>query len=180
MAPGQLLLGSIARLEEVKNHDFLISVASCLRERGASFRMMFIGDGSRRLELEARVCQLDLEEQVQFLGVRRDVDRLLGAMDQLVMPSHYEGIPVVLMEAQASGLPCLVSDAVSAEVDLGVGLIDFRATDDPDSWAGRILDLGADVRRTESLLTEQVRLAGGDIDESVSLLYRLYSLRDTA
>ena len=178
--PGQLLLGSIARLEPVKNHDFLISVASRLRERGASFRMVFVGDGSRRLELEGRVSQLDLDGQVHFLGIRRDVERLLGAMDQLVMPSHYEGVPVVLMEAQASGLPCLVSDAITSEVDLGVGLVDFLPTDDPDLWAGRTLALGGGARRTEPLLAEQVRLAGGDIDGSVSLLYRLYGLRGTA
>ena len=180
VAPGELLLGSVARLEVVKNHDHLISVASCLRERGSSFRMMLVGEGSRRPELEARVRQLDLDGQVEFLGVRRDVDLLLGAMDQLVMPSLYEGIPVVLMEAQASGLPCLVSDAVSGEVDLGVGLVDFLPTDDPDAWAARILDLGSSARRTEPLLTEQVRLAGGDIDASLNVLYRLYSLQDTA
>ena len=136
--PGVPLIGSVARFEEVKNHIFLLRVAAMLRDRGVAFKMAFAGDGSLRHTLEDRVRSEGLEHHVSFLGLRRDTARLMNAFDVLAMPSHYEGIPVVLMEAQACGLPCLVSDAVSEEVDYGLGLVRFLSIDSVDLWADAI------------------------------------------
>lgn len=129
-----LVLGSVARLERVKNHDFVIDVARRLSEEGTDFKILLAGDGSRRRELETLVAEAGLSHLVKFLGLYRDVPGLLAALDGLIMPSHYEGVPVSVIEAQATGLPCLISDAVSREVDLGVGLTSFLPINDPDPW----------------------------------------------
>lgn len=177
VSDGQLVLGSVARFEPVKNHDFIVAIAEQLRGEGVEFQMLLVGDGSRRQELVSVVQQAGLEGQVRFLGLRGDVPTLLAAMDGLIMPSLYEGIPVALVEAQAAGLPCFVSQAVSREVDLGVGLIDFLPLDDVRPWVDRIAS-AKDRRVSTELLTEQIRGAGADIRSGVDALYDIYGLEE--
>jgi glycosyltransferase EpsF len=175
ISEGQLVLGSVARFETVKNHDFVIGIAEQLRGEGVDFQMLLAGDGSRRQELARAVQRAGLEGQVRFLGLRRDVPTVLASMDGLLMPSLYEGIPVALVEAQATGLPCFVSQAVSREVDLGVGLIDFLPLDDVQPWVDRVI--GAKDRRVSSeTLAAQLRRAGADIRSGVDTLYDIYGL----
>ena len=172
------LIGAVARFEEVKNHIFLLGLAGMLRDRGVAFKMAFAGEGSLRRGLEERVRSEGLEHHVSFLGLRRDTARLMNAFDVLAMPSHYEGIPVVLMEAQACGLPCLVSDAVSEEVDYGLGLVRFLAIDSVDLWADAIsapLPLRAGAEDPAAWATT-LRGEGADIEQSIDLLYKLYAL----
>lgn len=174
-----LLVGSVARFEEVKNHGFLIRVAEQLRDHaGREVMMAFVGEGALRSDYERRVLELDLQESVLFLGLRRDIPKLMAGFDVLAMPSHYEGIPVVLMEAQAVGLPALVSDAVSEEVDFQLGLLEFLPIKDPEIWTKALAHrtprtpVGPEHR-------ELVRNAGGDLAEAVELLERLYGVRGT-
>lgn len=170
-----MLLGAIARLEEVKNHSFLLDVAQRLDQRGVAFRMVFAGDGSLRDRLQEECGARGLQSRVRFLGLHRDVRGLMAGLDLLLMPSHYEGIPVVLMEAQASGLGSLVSTGVSREVDLGVDLVEFLPLEDPGVWVDRTLGRTRSRPHAEDL-TERVRAAGAGIEDSVALLYRLYGL----
>jgi glycosyltransferase EpsF len=172
----RLVLLSVARFEPVKNHEFLIELARSLHSRGVMFKLLLAGEGSRRPAIEELVADLNLTECVSFLGLQSDVPQLLAAADGVLMPSHYEGIPVALIEAQASGVPCLVSDAVSQEVDLGVGLIDFLPLPPEEAWVDRVEDLRGRRARSGDI-EEQVRSAGADVAEGVELLYRLYEVQ---
>ena len=168
----------MARLEPVKNHDFVLSLARRLGDEGVASRVFLAGVGSRREELEDAVSVLGLGETVQFLGLWEDVPRLLAALDGLLMPSHYEGIPVSLIEAQAAGLPCLVSEAVSREVDLGLGLVDFLPIDDVDAWLAPVAALPQRRSSTGADTTERARAAGADVHDGADLLLTLYGLEE--
>lgn len=173
----QLVLGSVARFEPVKNHDFVIAIAEQLRSAGVDFQILLVGDGSRRCELVDAVQRAGLDGEVRFLGLRRDIPAVLAALDGLLMPSLYEGIPVALVEAQATGLPCFASQAVSREVDLGVGLVDFLPLDDARQWVSPIVE-AKDRRVLSASLVEQLRGAGADIRSGVDTLYDIYCLRE--
>ena len=129
-----LLLISVARLERVKNHEFMIKLAEVLATRQLQFRMLFAGAGSLASEIRRSIDAKKLHGHVELLGPRADVADLLKASDVLIMPSLFEGLPVVLVEAQASGLPCLVSSTVTQEADLGLGLLKYLSIDRVHDW----------------------------------------------
>jgi glycosyltransferase EpsF len=173
---GCMALGVVARLEPVKNHDFVLRLARQLADDGLQFQVLLAGVGSRRGELEEMVRELRLDDHVRFLGLSKDVPRLLAALDGLLMPSHYEGIPVALVESQAAGLPSLVSEAVSREADLGIGLVDFLPIGSVNAWPAAVATLPQRRSAAASGTTERVRAAGADVREGAALLLRLYGL----
>lgn len=144
LSQSSLVLVSVARFEPVKNHQFLIRLASLLSERGIDYEMLLVGDGRLREEVEGEIIARSLGARVCVLGLRADVEAILRASDMFLMPSLHEGLPVALVEAQASGVTCLVSDRVSREADLGLGLVRFLPIDDPTGWADSI-ESGAKV-----------------------------------
>ena len=135
LADGCLTILQVGRYMPVKNHAFSVQVAVALREAGVDFRMLFVGTGPEQAAIEAGVREHGLQEQVILLGLRADIPELMAAADVMLMPSLYEGFPVVLVESQAAGLPAVVSSAISAEVDLGLDLVHAVALDAPmDRW----------------------------------------------
>lgn len=115
----------VGRLDAVKNQRFTLEVARKLKRNGSNFVILLVGRGNLEAELRREIQSSGLVAQVRLLGIREDIPVLLNAADLFILPSLVEGFPVVLVEAQAAGVPCLVSDRVSAEVDLGMGLIRF-------------------------------------------------------
>ncbi|ATH93264.1 glycosyltransferase family 1 protein [Bacillus glycinifermentans] len=118
-----LVIGHVGRFFEQKNHPFLLELAGSLKKTGTPFQAVFAGDGPLRKQIEEQAARLGLEDEVLFLGVVEDVPSLMRTFDVFVMPSLFEGLPLVLVEAQASGLPCVVSDTITKETDLGLGLL---------------------------------------------------------
>ena len=139
LAPDSLVVIQVGRLQPVKNHAFSLRIAEALRERGHSFRLLLVGTGELEQRIEEEIRARGLEPHVRLLGVREDIPALMKAADVMLMPSLHEGFPVVLVESQASGLPAVVSGAISPEVDLGLGLVEFVDLDaSPSLWADRI------------------------------------------
>ena len=167
----------MARLEPVKNHRFLIETAAELVRRGDPVRVVLVGDGSLRQQLEEQVSVAGLGDVVSFLGVRSDVADLFRAMDVFAMPSHYEGLPVVLVEAQATGLPCVVSSAVTREADLDLSLIRYVEPGSPEAWADA---LAATVRPDLGSATIRAALhaRGYDVREAAGRLLELYGVAE--
>ena len=124
----------IGRLVEVKNHQFSIQVAEALKKRGIDFTIYFIGKGPLESSLKKQVLEKQLEDSIIFLGLRTDVTELMASSDYMIMPSLHEGFPVVLVESQAVSLKSMVSDNISKEVDLGLGLVSFLSTDSIEEW----------------------------------------------
>ena len=131
-----LAILQVGRYMPVKNHAFSVQLATALQRAGVAFRMLFVGTGSEQAAIEARVRELGLQEQVLLLGLRADIPERMAAADVMLMPSLYEGFPVVLVESQAAGLPAVVSSDISPEVDLGLGLVDAVGLHAPlEDWA---------------------------------------------
>lgn len=120
----------VGRLDLVKNQNFTLQVARKLRRSDPNFLILLVGRGNLEAELRREIEAGGLEAHVRLLGIREDIPELLNAADLFILPSLVEGFPVVLVEAQAAGVPSLVSDRVSAEVDLGMGLIRFLPVPD--------------------------------------------------
>lgn len=137
------------------------------------FEMLFAGTGSLREHLEHEIDARGLLGSVRLLGMRNDVDRLLQSADFLLMPSHFEGLPVVLVEAQAVGVPCLVSDRVTRESDLGLGLLRFLSIDDATEWADA-LEAGSPTPRSPAEVAEAFDASGYSPQRALARLLPLY------
>lgn len=140
---GAFVVGHVGIFRLQKNHAFLLDVAAELVAREPRARLLLVGDGDLRPEIERKIAALGLGEHVVLAGVRADVARLmLGAMDAFVFPSRNEGLGIVLLEAQAAGLPCVVSDVVPAEASVVAELTDRRSlSESPARWAEAVLAL---------------------------------------
>ncbi|SIO09786.1 Glycosyltransferase involved in cell wall bisynthesis [Singulisphaera sp. GP187] len=118
------VVGHVGRFVRQKNHNLLIEIAAELVRRAPGFRLLLVGEGELRPEIEAKVADLGLSRWVIFAGSRADVPRLMrGAMDVFVLPSWWEGLPLVGIEAQAAGLPLLISDCLTLELDIVPDLV---------------------------------------------------------
>lgn len=141
------VIGHIGNLLPVKNHLFMLDIMAELVKRQPNCRMIFAGDGVMRQPIEEKRKELELEDKVILFGVRTDTAALLQAMDVFLFPSKYEGLPIAMVEAQCSGLPNLVSDVITSDVDV-TPLVHKMSLEEPASaWAEKILELGADKRK---------------------------------
>lgn len=139
LADGAPVVGHVGRFDAVKNHTFLLDVFAALRERRPDAVLLLAGDGPLRAEMEKKAAGLGIDSSVMFLGVRPDVARLMQAMDCFVMPSLYEGLPMALVEAQAAGLPCLISNVIPHDCDIEGGSIKRESLGaGADEWASRV------------------------------------------
>lgn len=139
---GKCVVGHIGRFDAQKNHQFIIDVFNKVYAKNNDARLLLVGDGGLKEELQKQVQDLRLQNAVNFLGLRSDVENILQAMDVFLFPSLYEGLPVTLIEAQAAGLKCIVSDQISAEVKI-TDLIEFIPLTEPVSyWAEQVLKYG--------------------------------------
>tara|TARA_Y100001973_G_scaffold50738_1_gene75296 strand:+ start:15962 stop:17020 length:1059 start_codon:yes stop_codon:yes gene_type:complete len=138
---GQIIILHLARFTPVKNHRFSLKIAADLKSLGIEFKFLLTGIGPELNRIKQLVEKNNLSKEIEFLGARSDIANLMKSSDVLILPSFYEGFPVVLVEAQASGLPSVVSTRISPEVDMGMGLVDFVDLDDPvRHWVDRIID----------------------------------------
>lgn len=142
-----LVIGHIGNLLPVKNHLFMLDVMKELVKKRPDCRMIFAGDGVMREQIEKKREELGLEPYVRLLGVRTDTAALLQAMDVFLFPSKYEGLPIAMVEAQCSGLPNLVSDVITADVDVTPLVHKLSLEKDASVWADQILELSAQKRK---------------------------------
>ena len=146
--PGTILVGSVGRLDEAKGYDVLIE--SMVRLADSRLRLLLVGDGPRRAALAALVADRGLAEKVRFLGWRDDVPRVLATLDVFVLPSRWEGHSMALLEAMASGRPCVVSDIPELTDVLGDACERARPGD-PDALASALRALVDDAARRATL-----------------------------
>lgn len=166
------VIGHIGRFMPPKNHDYILRVFSCVKCKNSKAKLLLIGDGELRNVIKQKSMQLGIADDVLFLGVRSDVADILQAVDLFVLPSKYEGLGIVLIEAQCEGIPCVIADSVPRECEVCSDLITRRSiSEDPERWAECILNLKDTSRK--SRLTE-VKLAGYDIAENAAKLQQFY------
>jgi len=137
------VIGHIGRFVELKNHSFMIDVLNEILKRRSNSYLILVGTGNLLQKVQGKVKEFGLEDNVRFLGLRNDIPELLNAFDCFLLPSVYEGLPTVLVEAQTIGIPCFVSDTVSKESDMGIGNYEsISLTKNASYWADTILNSG--------------------------------------
>ncbi len=136
----RLVVGHIGRFVHQKNHDFLIDVFYEVHRQQPDSVLLLVGEGELQESVKQKVHDRHLDSSVKFLGVRSDVHRLYQAFDVFLLPSRFEGLPVVGVEAQAAGLPCVFSDAVTKEVKFTDRLTFVGLEAGEAVWAERVLE----------------------------------------
>lgn len=170
------VVGHVGRFAPMKNHRFLLQVAAEIVRRRPEIHFLLVGDGPLRAETEAQARSLGLQSQMHFAGIRRDVPRLLrGAMDLFLFPSLYEGLGLVLLEAQAAGLRAVVSDAVPREaVVFPPGICYLSLSAGAAEWAAEVVRLVDEPRLEASAALKCVSESPFAIERSVQSLSHLY------
>lgn len=168
----EFVIGHIGRFNKQKNHEFLIKIFKAVHEKHPTAVLMLVGDGHLRGKFEKQVKDLNLHKNVIFTGVRPDVNELLQVMDVFVFPSFFEGLGIVAVEAQAAGLPCLLSETIPEEAHV-TNLAEVLSLKDPiQMWRDKILE---HTSRQDRVVTEkQIRANGYDISETSNWLENFY------
>lgn len=168
---GKFVIGHVGRFNKQKNHEFLIDIFEKIYEKEKNSILLLIGVGDLEEKIRKRVENLGLTSVVKFLGLRSDIPDLLQAVDVFVFPSLFEGLPVTLVEAQASGLPCVISDTISNEVEITPNIKFVSLGKGADSWSNHILDFNTHTRKN---MYDTIRENGFDIETNVRWLENLY------
>lgn len=165
------VVGHVGRLQYPKNQDFLIDVFVEISKKVSNARLLLVGEGGLETDLKSKVSLLGLNDKVTFTGFRNDVNCLLQAMDVFCLPSRFEGLPIVLIEAQSAGLKCFASNVITPEICLtnNIELLDL----DIESWSERLIEISKGYERNN--MYDEITEAGYNIVEQVKVIERLYS-----
>ncbi len=169
----KIVIGHVGNFNNQKNHDFLIDVFYNLVKQNFKYYLVLIGKGYTQPSIEQKVKTLGIEDKVLFVGKSSKVGQWLQAMDIMVLPSKFEGFPLVLVEWQIAGLPCVVSDRVTKEVKL-TNLVQFISLDkEPEYWARKIRKIQIQDRNLiKDKVVNQIKEKGYDIKENAKRLDR--------
>ena len=167
----ELVLGHVGRFMPEKNHDFLIDIFAEVHKRVPDAKLILVGTGPLEANVRKKVSDLNLADNVDFLGVRSDVNRILQAVDVFVLPSLYEGLGISAVEAQTAGAYCVLSDTVP-QICKMTDIVDFISLNSsPDQWADSII-AGGNVARVDH--STEVIQAGYDIRVTANWLQNFY------
>lgn len=137
----KFVVGHVGRFMTQKNHMYLLEVFKCIKGKIPNAVLILVGDGDLKEKIEKRIEELNLEESVKFLGVRSDIPELFMAMDITIFPSFFEGMPNTIIEAQGTGLECIISDTITKEANI-TGLVTYMSINDlPEKWAEKCVEI---------------------------------------
>ncbi|MBP5174233.1 MAG: glycosyltransferase family 1 protein [Clostridia bacterium] len=161
----------IGRFYWPKNHEFLLRIFAGIMKIRPDVVLLLAGEGELLEATKSLAAKYNISDNVIFLGLRTDIPDLLSASDVMVFPSRYEGLGISVIEAQASGLPCLVSDRVPGEAAL-TGLVSSMSLDEsPEKWAEKAVEMSSVPRKSGA---DDVRAAGYDIQSAAKMLQSFY------
>lgn len=142
----KLVIGHVGRFTYAKNHEFLIEVFNELQTVRPDSVLLLFGRGELEDDVKTQVQELHIENKVQFMGVVSNVYDYLNALDVFVFPSRFEGLGIVLIEAQASGLPCIINDTLTGEINLTDQVRRISLNAPKINWVNTILDAKVENR----------------------------------
>ena len=169
----ELIIGHVGRFALQKNHEYLIDIFTDLLHRHTDAKLVLVGTGELLNRIKQKVSSLGIEKSVLFLGVRNDVSELMQAFDIFLLPSLHEGLPVAGVEAQAAGLPCVISSSVSPEVKLSDNIRLVSLDSSTSEWCDAVDEL-YNARVNRELGADIVRKAGIDIKDVIIKLMNIY------
>lgn len=166
----KFVVGHVGRFRPQKNHSFVIDIFKEVCEKEPNSILLLVGDGPLEEEIKKKVHDLGLEDKVKFLGSRDDVNDLMQAMDVFILPSLYEGFGIVLIEAQASGLKCVISESIPTDAIISEKVKQLSLGDDISTWAKEILSSKSE--RKEGI--EDIEKSKYDIKSNAKWLENFY------
>lgn len=175
----EMVIGHIGTFKESKNQKFLIKILKVMIDNDIDANLMLVGDGGMKKEIEGMARKYNLYDKVRFVGIRNDIDLVLQSMDVFVFPSIYEGLGLVLLEAQASNVPCVVSEAIQEEADLHLGLFrKLNLKDDIVTWIQNILE-AKEQRRiiNKEDIIKTFESSGYSVHKGVQRLMDIYNIK---
>jgi glycosyltransferase involved in cell wall biosynthesis len=165
------VVGHVGRFDPSKNHLLLIDALEIAVQRNPNLHLLLVGGGGTTRDMvEMRAHEIGVHDRVTFAGVRGDVPRLLTAMDVFAFPSEYEGLGLALVEAQAAGLPVVVSDSIPADALISRHWIKRLPPTNPHAWAEAMLD-AAQIPHDRRVRSFDDRF---DIDHNLRELISIY------
>ncbi|WP_137128940.1 glycosyltransferase [Rhizobium sp. FY34] len=174
--PDARVIGHAGRFVEQKNHAFLLEVAAVAMARDPAIRLLLVGDGPLRGDMEEQATRIGIRNRTIFTGARHDVPRLMvGAFDLLLLPSLFEGLGLVILEAMAACRPCIISDVVPTEVDVVPALVSRLSLSAPaEAWADAVLAAIADVQVDRRTAIAAIELSDFTCERSYRTMLGIY------
>jgi len=168
------VIGHVGHFTHQKNHDFIIQMYKELSEQQSNYHLLLIGDGPLLENVKHKINEYGLSDSVTILNKRNDVNELLSAIDIFILPSHFEGLPLSGIEAQAAGLHCLVSDKISNELNL-TNTVKYLPIPNSEKWIEYILsyDSSSRVEQSNNNVIALKRM-GYDIASNANILTQCY------
>lgn len=168
----EIVIGHVGRFDANKNHHFIVKVFASFIKHTPKSKLLLVGNGTTMDETRHLVDTLGLTDKVVFAGMRTDTYRLYQAMDFFIMPSLFEGLPFVLVEAQTSGLPCIISDTINTDAKL-TDLVTFKSLQQsPEEWAEAINNSLTHYTRRD--YSTEISDKGFSIKSTVQFLEKIY------
>ena len=170
----ELVIGHVGGFFEQKNHEFIVKVFKEILKKNTYSKLLLIGDGPLKKQVETSVN--DIADRVIFVPKSNKIPKYLNSMDAIIFPSLYEGFPLVTIESQMNGLPCLVSDTVTKDCKL-TDLLCFLSLDVNEKlWANKLLDMISKSKRIEdsAIACKLIKKSGFDINDNSDILRNIY------
>jgi len=168
----EFVIGHVGRFDYQKNHEFLLDVFANVLKTIPNAKLVLVGDGDLRKEIENKISFLNIKDNVIILGVREDVNNLYNLFDLFVLPSHFEGLGIVAIEAQANGVQCIVSDVVPEEAKV-TDKIKFLSLNNTDLWTKTIVDF-SNMKISRKIDKKHIADLGYDINVEAKKLQEMY------
>lgn len=171
IADDHIMIGQIGSLSPVKNHEFSVELMNKLILKNKNVKLFLIGSGVQEEKIKSKVNEFGLQKNIIFLGDRNDVNMIMSALDILILPSFFEGMPNVIIEAQIASLLSIVSNSVSSEIDFEVGKVIFEELDS-DKWVN-IIDKQKSNKKLVDLSV--IKQKGYDLEEQAKWYENFYN-----
>ncbi|WP_296878367.1 glycosyltransferase [Thomasclavelia sp.] len=164
----EVILGSVGSLSENKNHTFLIDILHGLQKYSNKYRLIIVGDGVEKENLKNKINNYGLKDYVYFAGIRKEIPEIMSTFDIFLLPSKMEGLGIVAIEAQASGLYCIVSSTVPKDIAIDDDHVDFCPLDNK-KWIDKIIAF-----KNKKRVDSNKIISSFDISKTVEKLERIY------
>lgn len=168
------IYGNVGAFLEAKNHLFLLRVFKKILELDDKAVLLLVGDGPLKANIKQLALELGIDNKVNFMGIRSDIPELMMAMDCLIFPSLYEGFPNVILEAQTTGLPIVMSDVITDEVVVGDRCKKLELTLSVEEWADKCVEFATTHSERKGAF-KNIDNAGFSVETEIKKIEKIYS-----
>lgn len=167
---GEFVVGNVGRLEKEKNQLFVLDIFAEIKKVKKKTKLLIVGDGSLKKELLDKADRLNIVDDTIILSNRKDIPKLLSTMDVFILPSSYEGLGIAAIEAQAAGLPVILSDRVSKDAILTNNVTSLSLNDSPRKWA----EIALNSKSSDIDYLKKIKEAGYDVESNAKIVQNFY------